>query len=134
MNPAWSSQPICQTGAEHDDPRRHSVRRNRHPAAGRDPVVIPPQVWIPPSSRRRSGSRKARIYPRRGIHTSHDHVAVPAMSFLCLHNPAWLAEPPVTLHAPLLTIVPRVLSAGDLVWADLRGLPVRETAERVRNA
>jgi hypothetical protein len=54
--------------------------------------------------------------------------------FLCLHNPAWLAGPPATLHAPLLTIVPRVLSAGDLVWADLRGLPVRETTERVRNA
>jgi protein ImuB len=56
------------------------------------------------------------------------------MSFLCLYNPAWLAAPPATLHAPLLTIVPRVLSAGDLVWADLRGLPVRETTERVRNA
>ena len=56
------------------------------------------------------------------------------MSFLCLYNPAWLTAPPVTLHAPLLTIVPHVLSAGDLVWADLRGLPVRETTERVRNA
>ncbi|MDQ6736227.1 MAG: hypothetical protein M3Z30_00825 [Gemmatimonadota bacterium] len=56
------------------------------------------------------------------------------MSFLCLQNDAWLAAPPATLHAPLLTIVPRVLSAGDLVWADLRGLPVRETTERVRNA
>jgi hypothetical protein len=54
--------------------------------------------------------------------------------FLCLHNPAWLAAPPATLHAPLLTIVPHVLSAGDLVWADLRGLPARETTERVRNA
>ncbi len=56
------------------------------------------------------------------------------MSFLCLHNLAWLASPPVTLHAPLLTIVPRVLSHGDLVWADLRGLPARDTTERVRNA
>jgi protein ImuB len=56
------------------------------------------------------------------------------MSFLCLHNVAWLASPPATLHAPLLTIVPRVLSEGDLVWADLRGLPVRDTTERVRNA
>jgi protein ImuB len=56
------------------------------------------------------------------------------MSFLCLHNLAWLASPPATLHAPLLTIVPRVLSDGDLVWADLRGLPTRETTERVRNA
>ena len=56
------------------------------------------------------------------------------MSFLCLHNLAWLASQPATLHAPLLTIVPRVLSDGDLVWADLRGLPVRETTERVRNA
>jgi len=56
------------------------------------------------------------------------------MSFLCLHNVAWLASQPATLHAPLLTIVPRVLSDGDLVWADLRGLPARETTERVRNA
>src|SRR5665213_571665 len=56
------------------------------------------------------------------------------MSFLCLHNVAWLASLPPTLHAPLLTIVPRVLSDGDLVWADLRGLPARETTERVRNA
>ena len=56
------------------------------------------------------------------------------MSFLCLHNVAWLASLPATLHAPLLTIVPRVLSDGDLVWADLRGLPARETTERVRNA
>ncbi|MEO6865323.1 MAG: hypothetical protein ABI229_07725 [Gemmatimonadaceae bacterium] len=56
------------------------------------------------------------------------------MSFLCLHNLAWLASPPATLHAPLLTIVPRVASHGDLVWADLRGLPVRDTTERVRNA
>jgi len=56
------------------------------------------------------------------------------MSFLCLHNLAWLASPPATLHAPLLTIVPRVVSDGDLVWADLRGLPMRETTERVRNA
>ena len=56
------------------------------------------------------------------------------MSFLCMHNVAWLASQPATLHAPLLTIVPRVLSDGDLVWADLRGLPARETTERVRNA
>jgi nucleotidyltransferase/DNA polymerase involved in DNA repair len=56
------------------------------------------------------------------------------MSFLCLYNLAWLAAPPATLHAPLLTIVPRVVSDGDLVWADLRGLPVRETTERVRDA
>jgi hypothetical protein len=56
------------------------------------------------------------------------------MLFLCLHNVAWLASSPVTLHAPLLTIVPRVLSDGDLVWADLRGLPARDTTERVRNA
>jgi protein ImuB len=56
------------------------------------------------------------------------------MSFLCLHNLAWLASQPATLHAPLLTIVPRVMSDGDLVWADLRGLPVRDTTERVRNA
>lgn len=56
------------------------------------------------------------------------------MSFLCLHNPIWLVSPPATLHAPLLTIVPRVLSDGDLVWADVRGLPVRDTTERVRNA
>jgi len=51
-----------------------------------------------------------------------------------MHNVAWLASQPATLHAPLLTIVPRVLSDGDLVWADLRGLPARETTERVRNA
>jgi hypothetical protein len=56
------------------------------------------------------------------------------MTFLCLHNLTWLTSPPATLHAPLLTIVPRVVSDGDLVWADLRGLPVRETTERVRNA
>ncbi len=56
------------------------------------------------------------------------------MSFLCLYNLAWLTSPPATLHAPLLTIVPRVVSDGDLVWADLRGLPMRETTERVRNA
>ena len=56
------------------------------------------------------------------------------MSFLCLYNVAWLASPPATLHAPLLTIVPHVVSNGDLVWADLRGLPVRDTTERVRNA
>jgi protein ImuB len=56
------------------------------------------------------------------------------MPFLCLHNSDWLMSPPITLHAPLLTIVPRVLSDRDLVWADLRGLPVRETTERVRNA
>ncbi|HEY5086104.1 MAG TPA: hypothetical protein VII66_01985, partial [Gemmatimonadaceae bacterium] len=56
------------------------------------------------------------------------------MSFLCLYNPAWLASQPATLHAPLLTMVPRVVSDGDLVWADLRGLPVRDTTERVRNA
>jgi protein ImuB len=30
--------------------------------------------------------------------------------------------------------VPHVLSDGDLVWADLRGLPTRDTTERVRNA
>lgn len=30
--------------------------------------------------------------------------------------------------------MPRVLSDGDLVWADLRGLPARDTTERVRNA
>lgn len=56
------------------------------------------------------------------------------MPFLCLHNPAWLQEPPATLHAPLLTIVPRVAAHGDIVWADVRGLPVRETTERIRNA
>lgn len=56
------------------------------------------------------------------------------MPFLCLHNPVWLTEPPATLHAPLLTIVPRVVARGDVVWADVRGLPVRETTERIRNA
>ncbi len=56
------------------------------------------------------------------------------MPFLCLHNPAWTSGPPATLHAPLLTIVPRVASHGDIVWADVRGLPVRDTTERVRNA
>lgn len=56
------------------------------------------------------------------------------MPFLCLHNPAWLAEPPATLHTPLLTIVPRIAAHGDVVWADVRGLPVRETTERIRNA
>ncbi|MGI8508252.1 MAG: hypothetical protein ACR2MQ_02895 [Gemmatimonadaceae bacterium] len=56
------------------------------------------------------------------------------MPFLCLHNPAWLTEPPATLHAPLLTIVPRIAAQGDIVWADVRGLPVRETTERIRNA
>ncbi len=56
------------------------------------------------------------------------------MPFLCLYNPAWLAEPPATLHAPLLTIVPRIAAHGDIVWADVRGLPVRETTERIRNA
>lgn len=54
--------------------------------------------------------------------------------FLCLHNPAWLTEPPATLHAPLLTVVPRIAAHGDIVWADVRGLPVRETTERIRNA
>lgn len=56
------------------------------------------------------------------------------MPFLCLHNPAWTAGPPATLHAPLLTVVPRVAARGDIVWADVRGLPVRATTERVRAA
>ncbi|MGI8766511.1 MAG: hypothetical protein ACR2KM_08365, partial [Gemmatimonadaceae bacterium] len=32
------------------------------------------------------------------------------------------------------TIVPRIAAHGDIVWADVRGLPVRETTERIRNA
>lgn len=56
------------------------------------------------------------------------------MPFLCLHNPIWLTQPPATLHSPLLTIVPRIVGDADVVWADVRGLPVRETTERIRNA
>jgi len=56
------------------------------------------------------------------------------MPFLCLHNPAWTSGPPATLHAPLLTVVPRVVAHADVVWADVRGLPVRATTERVRAA
>ena len=56
------------------------------------------------------------------------------MTFLCLHNPSWAKEPPATLHAPLLSVVPRVAAQGDIVWADIRGLPARDTTERVRNA
>jgi protein ImuB len=55
------------------------------------------------------------------------------MPFLCLHNPSWMAEPPDMLHAPLLAIVPRVVAQHDVVWADVRGLPVRETTECIRD-
>jgi protein ImuB len=64
------------------------------------------------------------------------------MSIACLWTPAWQTdeEPPAPPVAPdvveaLLDIVPRVaLDGRGMVWADVRGLPLRGTAERLRAA
>jgi protein ImuB len=64
------------------------------------------------------------------------------MSIACLWTPAWRTdeEPPAPPVAPdvveaLLDVVPRVaLDGRGMVWADVRGLPLRDTAERLRAA
>lgn len=64
------------------------------------------------------------------------------MSIACLWTPDWRTDeappapavPPEVLDA-LLEIIPRVaLDARGVVWADARGLPVHETAQRLREA
>ncbi len=64
------------------------------------------------------------------------------MSIACLWTPDWRTdeEPPAPAVPPevldaLLEVVPRVaLDARGVVWADARGVPVRDTAERLRAA
>ncbi|HUG01146.1 MAG TPA: hypothetical protein VML95_04750 [Longimicrobiales bacterium] len=62
------------------------------------------------------------------------------MSIACLWTPDWRTDeaPPAPAVPPdvvgaALAIVPRVaLDTRGMIWADVRGLPVRETAERLR--
>jgi protein ImuB len=53
------------------------------------------------------------------------------MPFLCLWNPAWRTAPEVVIQAALLEIVPRVVAAGEIVWGDIRGLPLSATIDRI---
>jgi hypothetical protein len=54
------------------------------------------------------------------------------MTYLCLWNSGWHSgSPTIPLHTTLLSIVPRVTVAADVIWIDLHGLPVSETTERV---
>lgn len=54
------------------------------------------------------------------------------MTYLCVRNEAWRGDTPVARsHTALLSIVPRISIQGELLWVDLRDLPLRETAERV---
>ena len=54
------------------------------------------------------------------------------MTYLCLWSRDWRGgETMTTLPTALLAIVPRVVLQGDLVWGDLRGLPLRPAVRRV---
>lgn len=56
------------------------------------------------------------------------------MTILCAWSLGW--ERGIAPHVPvvLLTVLPRVAARGDLLWGDVRGLPLRATAERAHAA
>ena len=54
------------------------------------------------------------------------------MTYLCLWSRAWRGGSTMTrLQTTLLGILPRVVLQGDLIWGDIRGLPMRLTVRRV---
>lgn len=54
------------------------------------------------------------------------------MPFMCLWSPAWRDESTIAIQAQLLNVVPRISTAHELVWVDVRGLPSRKAAEDVK--
>ncbi len=55
------------------------------------------------------------------------------MTFLCLWSPSWRNELAIAMQAPLLEVVPRIVADGEVVWADVRGLPILESLEKIRH-
>lgn len=55
------------------------------------------------------------------------------MPFVCLWSPSWQQESSVAIQTRLLSAVPRIVLSGELVWVDVRGLPLLQTLYEIRD-